>query len=90
LIPPGHHLRASINNGQIGHAREGAAKVYGKILSNKLEHSKQALLPEISPFSTDFLTWQVGKILYGKSAENPEKLNSSESLIENCRLQNDA
>jgi len=66
--------------------RQGSANVYGKILSNKLESSKKALLPEIIAFSTDFLTWQLGKILYGKTAEEPDKLKSSRSLIENCQL----
>jgi len=66
--------------------RQGSANVYGKILSNKLESSKKALLPEITAFSTDFLTWQLGKILYGKTAEEPDKLKSSRSLIENCQL----
>jgi len=60
--------------------------VYGRILSRNLESLKQALLPEIRRFSTDFITWQVGKILYGKSVQNGEKQLILKNLIENCQV----
>lgn len=47
---------------------------------------EKALLPEIKPFSTNFLTSQVHKIIYGKPVQEGPEWDGIKSLIETCEL----
>ena len=60
-------------------------KVYGNIVVNS-EASEKSVLPVLSPISTDFLSSQVNKILYGKVPQKTETV--AKTPIENCELVN--
>jgi len=60
-------------------------KVYGNIVVNS-EASEKSVLPVLSPISTDFLSSQVNKILYGYLGQKEK--NVPISSIENCELVN--
>lgn len=70
-------------------SRGGVPNVYGSVVGGS-ERQEKALIPEIKPFSTDFLNLQTYKILYGDSSgsliEGEDRLKHVESLMQNCKF----